>query len=105
MTWDEFIALSYLRSRVCWTDSTQVPSLECMAAEESLRAAALGRVETTIALTTRALILRVVSGDVNMFRPVLRVPEEAMSSAAHNDKTGHCPAIVITANGNRFSCV
>jgi len=90
---------------VCWTDSTQVPSLECMAAEESLRAAALGRVETTIALTTRALILRVVSGDVNMFRPVLRVPEEAMSSAAHNDKTGHCPAIVITANGNRFSCV
>jgi len=107
MTWDEFVALSYLRNRLCWTDSAEVPSLQSIVAEQSLRAAALSRVETTTALTNRALILRVVSGDVNMFGPVLRLPEEAKRpSKSHNDKAESCvPAVVITANGNHFSCV
>lgn len=98
MTWAEYVA------RMCrlggpWGFAGTEPHEAGArgADDQSLRVAALRMVNSVTPLTRRALVLRVVNGDLAEGRPLIELPQDAGS-------TGQTPmpSLVITANGSRF---
>lgn len=112
MTWDAFVARLCAQSRPWW-GAHEEASLEDTS-EEPLRIAALRAVCSSVAYTRRALIFRVVSGDLSQSMPILEAPSPhnvgpgpgpAWPSSQADFKPSRLPALVVTANGNRFGGV
>eukprot|EP00928_Gymnodinium_smaydae_P020082 TRINITY_DN17756_c0_g3_i1.p1 TRINITY_DN17756_c0_g3~~TRINITY_DN17756_c0_g3_i1.p1 ORF type:complete len:997 (-),score=192.73 TRINITY_DN17756_c0_g3_i1:73-3063(-) len=116
-TWDGLVAKLCEQRRPWWIEPGESPTLEAISEDEPLRMAALRAVSSTIAYTHRALIFRVVSGDLAQNVPVLEAPRRSSSMGGEGTPAGGpgsegggaeaqlLPALVITANGTRFSGV
>lgn len=103
MSWDHYV------SQMCAQERTWCNLPEDCSEHEPLQAAALRAVSSAVAHTQRALVLRVVSGDLARNRPLLdlgtsgAVQETPSTSSSPEEPV--LPALVITANGARFSGV
>lgn len=94
---------SYYQSQMCqsakpwWDASGDGQRCARTGTHEPLQAAALRAVCSNLGCTRRALILRVLSGDLARHQPVIQLP----SSGAREK----LPSVVITAHGTQFSNV
>ncbi|CAK9097371.1 unnamed protein product [Durusdinium trenchii] len=110
MSWDDFVTDLCASHKPWWIDLEDEVSPEMSAQRES----ALRAVDSCISCTRRSLVFRVVSGDLGQNRPVLQMP------CAHDEKPqafepgspreaavdfSALPALVVAANGSRFSGV
>mmetsp|Transcript_95289 Transcript_95289/g.188858 ORF Transcript_95289/g.188858 Transcript_95289/m.188858 type:complete len:986 (+) Transcript_95289:82-3039(+) len=77
--------------------------------KKSLHVAALQAVNSSIACTRRALIFRIVSGDLAQNKPILEMPKRGSVHQLGDKDEGAevplLPSLVVTANGTRFNCV
>lgn len=131
MAWDDYVTRLCATDRPWWAAPMEVPTahqdstasgeaavreeggdIAQPLTEEPLRVAALRAVASNIAHTHRALIFRVVSGDLQQNRPIIELPKSAGSAASTaKDENGEStsppllPALVVTANGTHFSGV
>lgn len=112
VAWDDFVSDLCASHKPWWMD----PEDEASSASFALRESALRAVDSCISCTRRSLIFGVVSGDLGQNRPVLQMP-----NPAHVDEKPHAvspssprkapadfstlPALVVAANGSRFSGV
>eukprot|EP00913_Durusdinium_trenchii_P000883 g821.t1 len=110
-SWDDFVTDLCASHKPWWIDLEDEVSPEMSAQRES----ALRAVDSCISCTRRSLVFRVVSGDLGQNRPVLQMP------CAHDEKPqafepgspreeaavdfSALPALVVAANGSRFSGV
>jgi pSer/pThr/pTyr-binding forkhead associated (FHA) protein len=105
MLWDDYVREMASQARIWYNP----PGNLDMAAMEALQAAALRTVRSSVALTRRAIVLRVVSGDLAANRPLLGQPTPGAvvepASGAGGPEEQVLPAVVITANNARFSGV
>lgn len=92
--WESHVAQLCSDHRAPWE-----PLPEASSERADLRAAALRAVSSCLARTHRALIFRVVSGDLAQGRPLLELPGRRPGEDAP------LPALVVTANGTRLSGV
>eukprot|EP00929_Paragymnodinium_shiwhaense_P121289 TRINITY_DN93461_c0_g1_i1.p1 TRINITY_DN93461_c0_g1~~TRINITY_DN93461_c0_g1_i1.p1 ORF type:complete len:1023 (-),score=209.22 TRINITY_DN93461_c0_g1_i1:144-3212(-) len=109
MAWDEYTARLCAGCPVWWGAPGEVPLLAGLdRGDEPLPMAALRAVSSSVAYTQRALIFRVVSGDLAQNMPVLEVAERrAPLPAAEREAAQQAllPSLVVTARGTRFSGV
>eukprot|EP00927_Polykrikos_kofoidii_P024509 TRINITY_DN22280_c0_g1_i1.p1 TRINITY_DN22280_c0_g1~~TRINITY_DN22280_c0_g1_i1.p1 ORF type:complete len:951 (-),score=145.51 TRINITY_DN22280_c0_g1_i1:96-2948(-) len=107
MPWDVFTARLCTQSAPWWGRVGEEPVLAETESGEPTRLAAVRAVNGSIAYTCRALIFRVVSGDLAQNMPVLEPPNRSGSTAssAGETETTLQPALVITGNGTRFAGV
>eukprot|EP00435_Cladocopium_sp_Y103_P007676 s3969_g2.t1 len=111
VAWDDFVSDLCASHKPWWMD----PEDEASSASFALREAALRAVDSCISCTRRSLIFRVVSGDLGQNRPVLQMPAahvdekpQAMSPSSPREAPADfstLPALVVAANGSRFSGV
>mmetsp|Transcript_45205 Transcript_45205/g.104789 ORF Transcript_45205/g.104789 Transcript_45205/m.104789 type:complete len:937 (-) Transcript_45205:51-2861(-) len=115
MAWDDWVASLCSQSSPWWIDQ-QLASKESEDELEPRRVAALRAVNSSMAYTRRALVFRVVVGDLGQNSPILELPTSSSSSrctsrvAASEDEqsaadVGPKPCLVVTANGTRFNGV
>jgi len=119
VAWDDFVARLCVQHRPWWDGLSDVArggpgapaalSLqEGAAGEEPSRVAALRAVSSGVACTRRALVFRVVSGDLAQGKPVLELPRRGLAAPVEREDGSEAPllpALVVTANGTRFSGV
>lgn len=102
MTWDEHLAELDAKDSAWWSGQSK------MAMEhgdgEPLWEAALRVVSSNLAHTRKALVLRVLGGDLARSMPILQLSDadEAKAQQSLRSKQEAHPAIVIMANGGRF---
>lgn len=73
---------------------------------EQLRASALKSVNSNIACTNRAMVFRVVNGDLAQNKPIVTLPNATENGYSKDDDAvdfSALPALIVTANGTRFS--
>jgi len=111
MMWNDFVAGLCARHRPWWgsmRDADGEGASAAAFANEEARVAALRSVSSSLACTHKALIFRVVSGDLAQNRPRLDLRErkpDAPEVGEPENKSSLLPALVVTANGTRFSGV
>mmetsp|Transcript_21655 Transcript_21655/g.40168 ORF Transcript_21655/g.40168 Transcript_21655/m.40168 type:complete len:1046 (+) Transcript_21655:40-3177(+) len=120
VAWDDFVTrLCEIRDRPWWAaapgkaaNREENGDAGQPLTEEPLRVAALRAVASNVAHTHRALIFRVVSGDLQQNKPIIELPkpQESTASTAKDENYESAspplmPALVVTANGTHFSGV
>lgn len=93
LAWDEYEQRFCRRSGPWWKEA----GAELDEETDSLLAAALRAVQSSLAYTRKALVMRVVSGDLAAGRPPL------MPLTLNATEALFLPAVVITANGQRLN--
>jgi len=111
VAWDDFVTDLCASHKPWWMD----PEDEASPESSALREAALRAVDSCISCTRRSLIFRVVSGDLGQNRPILQMPSnpddkpQAVTPGSPRDEApvdfSTLPALVVAANGSRFSGV
>ncbi|CAE8654236.1 unnamed protein product [Polarella glacialis] len=110
MEWDRFVAHLCTNTRPWWVAHGEPLTDMLPGQQDPTQVQALRSVNSSIIATRKALILRVASGDLAHNCPVLDIPA---SAAVRREVESHpalgteskLPAIVITPNSTRFSCV
>ncbi|CAE8641014.1 unnamed protein product, partial [Polarella glacialis] len=112
MEWDQFVSHLCANNRPWWVLPNEPVRDMLAGVQDPLQVAALRMVKSSIVATRKALILRVASGDLAHQRPVLDIPASAAVRregdalpALGKVQVGKLPAIVITPNAAKFSCV
>eukprot|EP00931_Biecheleriopsis_adriatica_P113393 TRINITY_DN8840_c0_g1_i9.p1 TRINITY_DN8840_c0_g1~~TRINITY_DN8840_c0_g1_i9.p1 ORF type:complete len:963 (-),score=161.10 TRINITY_DN8840_c0_g1_i9:67-2955(-) len=120
ITWDSFVEKLFSCSRPWWAgppESSSWYDSQPRAAPgthqpESLQVQAIRQVKSSLVPTRKALILRVASGQLSAGRPLLQVPREALAAGSGmslanlpNPSAHLLPAIVITPNDTKVSCI
>jgi len=97
VAWDDFVARLCAKSRPWWNAPSEELPYDS-AFDDSLRVAALRAVSSSIAFTQRALVFRVVSGDLAQSRPALELPRPDGDAPEKEDLL---PSLIIRATGTR----
>lgn len=113
LSWDGLVAGLCAQTRPWWLPQPAVGSPEAVPLEDAssskpLQLAALRTVSSTVAYTQRAMIFRVVSGELAQNQPLLESPKKNPAEAAGEGADAPAllhPALVIMANGTRFPSV
>jgi len=98
--WQDYVAWLCSQSHPWWCPIGEYPGSVSKEDKEPLRVAALRAVESSLSYTRNALVFRVVSGELEKDRPILKLPKKCPT-----DSSSEGPSLVINANGTRFSSV
>jgi len=96
----DYVAKLCSQSRPWWCPVGESPGSVSEEDKEPVRVAALRAVESSLAYTRNALVFRVVSGELEKDKPILKLPKKGAA-----DSSPEGPSLVINANGTRFSSV
>mmetsp|Transcript_39638 Transcript_39638/g.93381 ORF Transcript_39638/g.93381 Transcript_39638/m.93381 type:complete len:997 (+) Transcript_39638:31-3021(+) len=114
MAWNDWVARLCTQSRPWWVDASQGQQDLVLEEDhpEPKRIAALRAVHSCMAYTRRALVFRVIMGDLAQNNPILELPKSSSSRSSGRSTseqvTGEVaprPCLVVTANGTRFNGV
>lgn len=112
VSWDEYMARRCPQQLPWWYGVSEATSVSLSESEKTqlwaAMASALRVVSGITACTNRALVFRVVSGNLAQNRPILELPRRGGTNSSSDLGGGDVPllpALVITANGTRFNGV
>lgn len=104
LSWDDYASRNFKEDRP-WC--CKQPEAFCVEQEgEPLWEAAIRMVNSELMYTHKALVLKIVSGDLGHDKPLLELPGAVPGQCSSKKSGGHSegllPSVVITANGTRF---